>query len=181
MEVPIPEAQEDDATFGNPFFLPSGVVAKRWASEEPVTEEQLAAFESRHGLRFPDDYRRFLVQYNGGEPTPNRVSFIKRGRTRGRRCTGLVVDFAGVYTNGGAQSLESAILRSRDEMPAGHVGIAWDSNGNEWVLCVDGEKAGTVYFWHHENEAPDGEPPWFDNMSFVANSFTAFLDALHTP
>lgn len=39
-----------------------------------LTESQVADLESRIGLPLPDDYRRFLLENNGGSPTPDVIS-----------------------------------------------------------------------------------------------------------
>jgi hypothetical protein len=37
----------------------------------PVTDAELAAFESDQGVLLPEDYRAFLKQWNGGRPVPD--------------------------------------------------------------------------------------------------------------
>ena len=54
--------------------------------------------------------------------------------------------------------------------------IAGDSGGNQYVLIVEGDKAGQIFFWNHEDET---EPPSYENMSFIAASFTEFTEKLH--
>lgn len=36
-------------------------------SEYPVTEAGLSLYEAAHGFTFPQEYRAFLLKYNGGE------------------------------------------------------------------------------------------------------------------
>lgn len=40
-------------------------------SEKHLSEENVAAFESRNGILLPEEYRDFLLRYNGGVPYPN--------------------------------------------------------------------------------------------------------------
>src|SRR5258708_507406 len=47
-------------------------LATAWAAQgyphaQPATPEQLAAFESQHGLRLPADLRNYFLTLNGGE------------------------------------------------------------------------------------------------------------------
>lgn len=39
--------------------------------ELPTTEERITSFEETHRIKFPDDYRKFLLNYNGGVVVPN--------------------------------------------------------------------------------------------------------------
>lgn len=42
---------------------------------EKVSIEEINDLESRFDFKFPDDYKEFLLQYNGGEPT-NGLAFL---------------------------------------------------------------------------------------------------------
>jgi uncharacterized protein (TIGR02996 family) len=57
-----------------------------------VTSAELDRLEKRFGLTLPADYRAFLLNYNGGEPKPNRLRFPDR---RGEDC---VTALTGVYS-----------------------------------------------------------------------------------
>ena len=37
-----------------------------------LTEERVASFEQELGISLPDQYRRFLLQTNGGMPSPQK-------------------------------------------------------------------------------------------------------------
>ncbi len=44
-----------------------GAPSHRYQLKPPLTEEQVRAFEERHGIKLPEDYRDFLLQVaNGG-------------------------------------------------------------------------------------------------------------------
>jgi uncharacterized protein (TIGR02996 family) len=40
---------------------------------KPVTSDDLDQLEKRFGITLPTDYRAFLLNYNGGKPSPNRL------------------------------------------------------------------------------------------------------------
>lgn len=63
-------------------------------------------------------------------------------------------------------------------MPETLLPIGHDSLGNLICLGVVGDDAGTVYFWDHEAEADEDEPPTWDNLSVIQPSFSAFLKSL---
>jgi hypothetical protein len=56
--------------------------------------------------------------------------------------------------------------------------VGRDPFGNLICLAVSGLNRGKVYWWFHEEEADEGEPPTYDNVYFVANSFSDLLDNL---
>src|SRR4051812_42105268 len=129
----------------------SEIVITRSREFGAVDEAALSAFESRHALQLPADYRQFLLAHNGGKPVP-RYAFSTDVRF-----------FYGIHSGPHWASLESHIKIFEGRIPPGHIAINSDSGGNQWVLSANGETAGRVYFWDHEQESPDG--PNFDNMS----------------
>jgi hypothetical protein len=41
---------------------------------------------------------------------------------------------------------------------------------------VAGEKCGQIYFWDHEAEMDEGEPPTYDNLYLIADSIDDLLN-----
>ncbi|HUC81845.1 MAG TPA: SMI1/KNR4 family protein [Flavisolibacter sp.] len=126
-------------------------------------------FEKHNNVQLPDDYRQFLIHYNGGKPVPNIEPTI---RSDVQWIYGMVVEpyYASLF-----QHLETFSGR----IPSWYMPIANDSGGNLYVMSLYAENHGTIAFWNHENEADEGEADeYFDNMKFVAGSFTEFLNNL---
>ncbi len=48
--------------------------------------------------------------------------------------------------------------------------------GNIICLSLTGDTAGKVYYWDHDGET---DPPTFDNVYKIADSFQGFLDSIH--
>lgn len=155
------------------------------ASFGNVLDADIAKFEVANQIRLPDDYRQFLHQFNGGVLKRHCVIRFP-GRTEGEN-RGIVKGLHGLYYD----SIESeriapyqldktnAILE--DRILSGSINIADDPFGNCFLLfgADSGLKSGQVYFWDHEYEPikidPDQE---FENITFVANSFTEFFQNL---
>jgi hypothetical protein len=74
--------------------------------------------------------------------------------------------------------LESLRKTYAGRVPDGLLPIGTDPFGNVFCLGLGGAWRGKVWFWDHESEADEGEPPRVDNLSMVAASFTSFLAAL---
>lgn len=119
----------------------------------PVGEEEVLAFERRHGVRLPPAYRGFLLETNGGAPKPNRVA-------------GTKVEY--LYSLAGSRDfvdLEYA-QGSFSELPALHIAIGTDPVGKPFLLdCASGA---VVLFDHRRGEAERMTPIAADFGSFLA-------------
>ena len=49
-------------------------------SEYSVTEVALSKYETAHGFTFPQEYRAFLLKYNGGETPGEQLWAAATGR-----------------------------------------------------------------------------------------------------
>ena len=148
----------------------------------PLTEERLRRLEARLKARLPDDYRAFLLRYNGGRPTLSRFTFTLDGEEQ----ESILEWFFAVHDqpyeepddwdpDGGelpphfGQPLEQVWADLRAEKPrAGVLPVGRDPAANLVCLGYAGKRAGQVWFLDH------------DTGSFVrlAGSFTEFLGSL---
>jgi SMI1-KNR4 cell-wall len=147
--------------------------------QPPAPWWRLAIFELRLGTRLPEDYRKFLVECNGGYvggalwftgPTPS----------------GEEAD-AGVHHVGGLRKERCFSLTWNQERYSGRprselLWIMDDPFGNAICLGVRGERRGRVFFWDHENEPGidwDGSVNGAANLQLLAMSFAEFVAGLH--
>jgi hypothetical protein len=135
----------------------------------PPTEARVQAFEAQVGARLPDDFRRFLLQYNGGKPLPSGFRMALR---TGPYADSLVHSLDSLYDED-ICNLESTVRWQR--VPFGVITIGCDPGGNGICLVIAGERRGQIWFWDHEHEM---HPPDWSNMDFVAPSFDAFMRGL---
>jgi len=134
--------------------------------------EELDAFERKYFLRLPKDYRQFLLRHNGGGPEPDTVDFVIEGKATSSDVQYLY----GVHDGEYWASIEQSIASRNGRIVSEGLPIGGDSAGNEYVLILEGEKRGQIYFWDHELET---DPPSYENMSYVASSFTEFTEKLY--
>jgi hypothetical protein len=149
----------------------------------PLSEERLARLESRLRARLPEDYRAFLLQYNGGRPAPCRFTFAMEGEEQ----ESILEWFFAVHDqpyeededwdpNAGedlppyfAQSLEEVRKDFRSEMQRAKVlPIGRDPSANLICLGYAGKWAGKVYFFDHD----------MGMLVPLAGSFSEFLGGL---
>jgi len=133
-------------------------------TEPPASEASIRRLEQRIGQPLPPAYREFLRQRDGGPVEPNNRAVDE--------IFGLgdeVPDFASIW---------SALDRYRCRVPAWLLPVANDAFGNLYGLSLRDEDRGTVWFWDHENEADEDEPPTEDNIARASSDWRAFLDCL---
>lgn len=105
-------------------------------------EALAAAFEKRHNLHLPDQYRRFLLKYNGGE-TPNTDFSIGE----------VSSDLRALYGLGSADPhyrFDKLGQRLSGFLKEGMLPIGENAWGDLIVLKLSGEGAGGVNFLYHD-------------------------------
>jgi hypothetical protein len=140
-----------------------------------ISDQDLAALERELGVRLPDDYREFMLVHNGGRPEPADFPIPGEPVPDSWSTLQFFLSLNGqeYYTDLGWH-----LDMFRDRVPAELLPIAYDPGGNLVCLGIRGEHRGTVFFWDHELEAEEDKEPDYRNLSFVAESFTAFLQSL---
>lgn len=138
-----------------------------------VSEADLVAVEGRIGRAIPAPYRAFLLKHNGGQPE-QPFDFSMRDNS-GRDQVGTVDTFLGINAKE-FFNLESYLKTYEDRIPSNFFPIANDPGGNLIVMATEGEKEGAVYFWDHEFEADEGQPPTDRNLYFIADSLDGLFE-----
>ena len=134
-----------------------------------LEESDLADFEFVNGVFLPDDYKSFLRQYNGGRPIKDQVTLVNSD----------VQWFYGMFDEPTWGSLFNALTVFYNRIPSWYMPVACDSGGNLYIMSLFEENYGLIAFWEHENEDTVSGHQYFDNMTFVSNSFSDFINALN--
>jgi hypothetical protein len=134
-----------------------------------VTEDDLKAFENKYAFRLPNDYRTFLLENNGGFPSPNCVTFSEAGR----KTASDVFCYFAIGDQRAWASVEWHLETYSGRLPEDTVPVARDSCGNLWLLAVGGGNAGSVFFWDHGSYATFDEKD-LANWPRAAESFLEF-------
>jgi hypothetical protein len=120
--------------------------------------ESIAAIESletRLGMILPDDFRTFVREHGGGVPEANLLATAQ-------------ADDVGVTKLLSLEGILETKERLGSRCPPAMIPVADAEGGNLILLSLP---VGHVYFWDHELEE-------VDPFRFIANSFTAFWNAL---
>lgn len=135
----------------------------------PLGEVDIEGVEREMGVRLPDDYRSFLLRFNGGQPTPD--AFLFRGGSDGS----LVNIFFGVNHPDPRHDLVRVWRDNRRVLPPDLLPIGYDAGGSLLLVGVSGERRGRVYFEFHELAGEDDDPMNEESMGDIADSFTDFI------
>ena len=122
-----------------------------------LSEDDIAAFESRTRVRLPEEYRKFLARHNGGVPTP--ASFSESS----------VRYFLEIQGRDSYSDIEARWALIGDRLSDGMLPIANDPGGNSILIQTSGADVGSIWFWDHENPSA---------LVRLADSFNRFLDGL---
>ena len=111
-------------------------------------EKKIADFESKHGISLPEQYRGFMLKYNGGD-TPETDFKCKRTSSDVRAFFGIGCDDYYSFEN-----LFEKVLAWSDPLPKyikkGFLPIAEDSYGNYILIGISEENIGQIFFADHE-------------------------------
>ena len=116
--------------------------------------ELVGEFESRYGIELDEEYRSFLIKYNGGD-TPNTHVGI-------RGCSTDLRYLFGINTEEGIEHyLKIPVWEKKQYLP-----IGTDHFGNYFAIGLSGDNKGKIYFCDHERGFAARQ---------IADSFKLFL------
>lgn len=135
-----------------------------------LSYEKLVEFEEQLNVTLPEDYRNYLIQYNGGLPKTNHFCIKSEGGdSRIHHVYGLNVgpDF---------QRLDLMFKIYTGRVSKSVLPIADDPFGNLICIGINNDIYGKIYFWDHEKEHNYNDTQQMEELS---TSFTDFLLTLH--
>ncbi|WP_238322775.1 SMI1/KNR4 family protein [Gorillibacterium massiliense] len=136
----------------------------------PLSVEIIEQFELKHSISLPEQYRSFLLEFNGGRPIPK---LFKISDEQGPDILRMFFGIGEMYNN-----LAENIHIYEDRLPIGLMPIGNDPGGNVICIGTDEEYYGKIYFWDHEEESEDLDD--ISNVYLLADSFDDFLSEMYT-
>lgn len=130
--------------------------------------QELEAFEAVNKIQLPEDYRNFLLQYNGGKPS---LDLLPQKDTN-------IAYFLGMHNDNYYSSIYWHIETFSKRLPLSTFPIARDYFGNLFIISIHPESYGHIYYWDHENEPETQDGHNTQNCSFIAYCFTELLNSL---
>ncbi len=132
------------------------------------SKTEVQDFEETNNIKLPMDYKDFLFRVNGGRPIPNRNASPST----------VVVYLLGMHNGPYHKSLYKHIEMLNKRLPFGTFPVGRDPFGNLFIMTVNPETYGYIYFWDHEGEPEYQDGNYVDNCYFVAYSFSDFVNNL---
>ena len=155
----------------------------------PLSDIDLNTFEAKIGLKLPLQLRSYYSHWNGGLPCPTDIANDKSAWVRlhwtkeaeasqGREA----VTFSGLFEINSTPGLDflSTWHDFKNNIPTDCLCFGRNSGGSLYLIGIKEYNLGKIFFWESSYQANigEGEIPNYDNIAFVANSFTEFLLAL---
>ncbi len=149
-----------------------------YRTSEPLNAYNIENIENITGLNFPDEYKRHLLQFNGGKCSPNIFEFYENGEK-----TESVVNYFLAINGNHYYDIESCVKTFKIDtkrMPDRMLPIAEDPLGNLICISCSGDDIGYIYFWDHELEVDyiESDDSVQSNMYLISNSFDEFIRGL---
>ena len=139
----------------------------------PVTPDQIADFERRHGITIPEPFQRFMAgPGNGGRPTPQDTFDIPTRRNNEQDCIS-VFDTLTRKSESEPSSLELSFQILQGRIPDETLPLASCGCGDSLLIYWTGPRSGEVWIWDHEDEGSG------DNIYFVAATLDDLLASLY--
>lgn len=113
----------------------------KYLSENVDIVSEVSCFEKKIGFNLPEQYRTFLLRYNGGD-TPETTF----------RCNRKSSDVRAFYGVGNARYNFNEIPFLKDFLDDNYLPIAEDSYGNYIVIGLADDLMGKIYFCNHEQQ-----------------------------
>lgn len=137
--------------------------------------DDIATWERDVGIALPDDYRRFMLTFNGGYPYPNvfahQTPMDEYPLAGGRTFLDPLFDWAMIESEWRDRTIYG------DALPPGHLMIGGDPGGLLVLMTLGADDFGAVVTW----VARGG--PWGSERNTrtwpLAASFTGFIEQLH--
>ena len=150
------------------------------AVSHPVSETGIAKVEAVIGKKLPEQYKTFLLKYNGGAPFPS--AFKIQWKSEQDWAEGY--DFSTLEyflaLDPGSDADFMAYYEDFDgRIPSDTIAIGFAPGGNLVLLGVEASNKGKVYIWMHSYETDEDDETDYSNVGLVVNSFEEFIDGLY--
>lgn len=142
-----------------------------------LSESELIDLEWHIGRSLPQDYREFLLKYNGGAPEECTIDIPSLVSNKGSVDIGY---FYGIGT--GAEDIQVCMGIIYGYIPQGLIPIADTPGGNYFFLSLIEGSENLILFRDHEvvdGECFNTQFNLLSNYHIVANSFIEFVDKLY--
>lgn len=141
-------------------------------AETSISLSEISLFEKEILHELPEDYKKFLLENNGGQPVP---PFFPIAGSKENPFS-LVHEFFGLFRARNSSDLRWNYNIYFRRLPSELIAIATDDSGNKICISVRKKDYGSIFFWDHEYE---GKYELETSIIKIARDFTDFLGILY--
>lgn len=147
-------------------------------TESKLDLNQIIEIEKYVKLKFPQEYIEHLLQYNGGQCSPNIFKFNENGNLTESCVDWFLAIYDGEYDNLKEYIWDFKLEEKR--LPTHILPIAHDPGGNLICISCGLKDEGYIYFWDHENEVDysDSDDDDYSNLYLISETFNDFIKSL---
>jgi len=147
-----------------------------------VTEADVRRLEQQLGTKIPDEYRRFLLEVNGGRTAETHCTFTMQ-RAERRASTVLNVLYSLNHADQRFDLATQQLYGEAEDRLRGGLEVGADDGGGSIVLVLVGPHRGELWMLDRVDPRPTGSNPrveWFDRRDVwrLAGSFAEFMAGL---
>ena len=128
----------------------------------------LQDFEQENQISLPKDYVDFLKKYNGGKPS---LDFIKKNDIHVKWIYGMYDEYIW-------QNLFWTLDNYQNRIPDWYMPIGVDIADNILIQSLYPDNKGLIALWHHDGENISSGSDYYENCTFVSDSFSDFVNML---
>ncbi|NOV01291.1 SMI1/KNR4 family protein [Paenibacillus planticolens] len=141
----------------------------------PISLEAIQEVEKRYGFILPNDYKDFLLKYNGGKPRPNVMFTTKNGFL-----TSYLISVLPLFDRKVPSLVGNFLFFNKEEgnLPSNIITFGEDPLRNLLCISVEGNNTGFIYYWDYMND--DSDTPTYDHLVLISESFSKFIEELRT-
>lgn len=134
----------------------------KWLNYKDSSINIIESVEHRLQITLPEDYKQFVLKYDGGYPSPNHFKVDGKVEIFNNLISLDENEYDNIY-----EILEDLQDRLSDQL----IPFAEDGFGN--LLCFDYSADKNIVFWDHEKNYDD-----FKESTFVCSSFSSLIEKL---
>lgn len=138
-----------------------------------VKEEEILKFQNEIGFALPDDYKEFLINFNGGVPEVRYSTFTVNEL---KKNIGLQVLYG--LDLGENLDLREWYKEYEDDLLQDCL-IIGHGLGFGFIILVNSPEASGIYFWDNTFELDNSSKD--ENIYKISNTFRDFIDEIKNP
>ena len=135
----------------------------------PITIEDIAQLEKTLTVKLPGAYRDFLLQYNGGRPTPEDTFGVGNSGS-------LMSVFYAVKEDDPSHTIAHQRFVYEERIPSDLLPIAVDMGGSQVCMGIAPANYGQIFFWAIYDEPRPEDKDQHANIWKLADDFASFLE-----